>query len=237
MIKESSGDEIYINIWGKVSDIIMKSDNEYHFKPNKPILLKANVYFDKEYNLNGKIEAKVFEGLEWNLIKGVELYDDGNHNDNNSGDGIYANEITLSEEGEYQLTYSLKGVIEGKEILREAQSYFWVELFPDLIMKEVSISTNHPKQHDNLTITATIENIGEKIANNAKIRFSYPDTWGSFIIGEDTIDVEVGETATASLTWADIPSGSYNLTVEISRLLSELNYSNNKKTVKIDINS
>jgi len=134
-VREVVESQLIINVVGKVNNINIKSDMRAGYEPDEDIPLRAKVYFDKGYELNGKVEALVYSGLDYNApisemifkpIKKIELFDDGQHNDDKASDGIFGNSITLEEQKDYPIKFRLIGLIGNMEILREENSQFWI---------------------------------------------------------------------------------------------------------------
>ncbi len=247
--KEASNSQISINIFGKVSDISIVADmDKAGYKPNELASLRAKVYFNQDYILNGKVEAIIFStpqdsanvpisSIVIKPIKKVELLDDGKHNDGNAKDGIFANTVKLAEEGNYPIQFRLAGSINNKEILREDHIETWVKTFPDLTVTDISFSNNNPKSGDNIILSAIIENIGNKDANDVEVEFYYPGNYEDVLIGTDTIDVQTSEKKTASVEWKDIPQGTHDVSAVVSPFgdFLEENYENNRKNIQITV--
>ena len=105
-----------------------------------------------------------------------------------------------------------------------------VKLYPDLSLdtSDISFSNNSPNEGENITISATIHNIGDVDAEDASILFLDGEPkWGNQI-GEAIVTVPSGGSAEASVSWTAIP-GDHVIYVGTSpfNTFLENDYSNN----------
>jgi parallel beta-helix repeat protein len=161
------------------------------------------------------------------------------HGDDQTNDGIYANRHTnTSSWGTYDITVTSSGILNKEEFERVAFTTVWVEQYPDLTLNasDISFSNDAPLPGENITITATIHNIGEADANNASILFYDGDPASGETIGEDVINVTIGEAINASIAWT-VLSGVHQIYVLISPYneFLEGNYTNNQAFKSITV--
>lgn len=172
-------------------------------------------------------------------VESLILYDDGLHNDNEANDGIYANICTnTSESGTYDITVSATGAVDGEDFARQAFTTVWVERYPDLALtsSDIHFSNDMPIAGENITINATIHNIGDSEANNASILFYDGEPANGELIGEDTISVGADQTAEAPISW-NATAGEHEIYVLISPFneFLEKDYTNNIASKIIDV--
>jgi pimeloyl-ACP methyl ester carboxylesterase len=173
-------------------------------------------------------------------IETIALYDDGLHGDGEANDGVYtnfyANTVTS---GTYGITVSANGTADSVEFARQAFATVWVEQYPDLTLtsSDINFSDNAPVSGGNITIEATIHNIGNAEAGNATVSFYDGEPASGMLIGEDTVTVPAGGNATASVSWIPANAGSHEVWVIISPYneFLEKDYSNNSAYRNIDI--
>jgi len=210
--------------------------NKYHYNLNEQINITAELKEILNPITGVTVIAKIKKPND--SIEILQLYDDGTHNDLISDDGIYNNFYANTDiYGRYDITITANGTKEGSEFSREDFVSVWVEDYPDLIVKNISFSNPSPTERDTIAINALIENIGEKEAINATIEFYHSTEYEDEFIGEDNIDVGIGESVMASVDWINLNEGNYNITVLISPFNSflESNYSNNKLKEEISV--
>lgn len=109
---------------------------------------------------------------------------------------------------------------------------------PDLITTTGNITFNNtnPDENTNITINATIFNIGGRDANNAVIDFWDGNPATGTYIGNDTITITAGSNTIASIIW-NITSGYHTIWIIIdpSDAITELNETNNNASKNISI--
>jgi len=207
------------------------------FNPQEPIKIAAYLG-NSEYGFAGALVMANISKPD-NTIDSIRLYDDGLHNDNQTADGIYANEFTnTSMWGAYQITISACGDANGNDFEREAITTVWVELYPDLTLysSDIYFSNSTPISGDNITLTAEIHNIGDADAGNSSILFYDNDPASGTLIGKDVININKGSFEKAEAVWKATP-GQHEIYVWISPYNSffELNYSNNMANKSINV--
>ena len=209
------------------------------FDPGEEINISAYVGSNESAFTGALVVAKISKPD--NTTENITLYDDGLHNDNQTNDGIYANTYTnTSSWGTYHITVSATGTLDGEEFERQAFTTVWVEQYPDLTLNasDISFSNDAPLVGENITINATIHNIGEANATNATILFYGGDPMKGTTIGEDVVNVSVNATANASVSWI-AKAGVHEIYVLISPYneFLEKNYTNNRanKSIKVKI--
>jgi pimeloyl-ACP methyl ester carboxylesterase len=212
--------------------------SKYQYIPKELINVTANLTNNGGAILGASVTAKIYNPD--NLTQNVTLYDDGLHNDNLSNDGVYGNTYTNTTlSGIYDITVSANGTINGEEFEREAFTTVWVEQYPDLTLlpSDISFSNNAPSAGDNVTINATIYNIGDVNASNVSIFFYDGDPSTGRSIGEVIIpNMTVGSTGNVSASWT-ARYGTHDIYVGISPFNSfpDKNYTNNiaYKTINV----
>lgn len=175
---------------------------KYQYEPNEPINVTANLAYGDTSLTDAIVIARVKRPDA--SIENITLYDDGSHNDEAASDGIYANTYANTNLwGTYDIAITASGTVDDERFAREAFATVWVEQYPDLTLSDsdIYLSNNNPDPGEEITINATIHNVGEADARNASILFYAGDPVGGTLIGEDIIDVEAGKTAQASTQW------------------------------------
>jgi len=211
---------------------------KYQYDPNEPINITANLTYGSEAITNASVTAKIQKPDS--LTEYLKLYDDGLHGDNQTNDEIYANTYTnTSLWGTYDITVTASGEINEEEFEREAFTTVWVEQYPDLTLNssDILFSNDDPLESENITINATIHNIGKTNATNATILFYDGNPANGMAIGEDVVNVSVNATANASVLWI-AKAGVHQIHVLISpynEFLAE-NYTNNQAFKPIIVN-
>jgi hypothetical protein len=175
-----------------------------------------------------------------NKVDKLALYDDGLHGDGNANDGIYANAYANTATwGMYYITLSASGTADGKEFAGQTlPTVVWIQLYPDLTLTsaDISFSDNAPVAGKNITISATISNIGGASSGNAAVLF-YDGGHGNGVeIGETPINLAAGKTGKVSISWKPT-AGRHEIHVLISACDGELqgNYSNDEGYKIIDV--
>ena len=210
---------------------------KYQYDPNEPINITANLTYGSEAITNASVTAKIKRPDD--TTEKITLYDDGLHGDNQTNDGIYANAYTnTSSWGTYDITVTASGELNEEQFEREAFAAVWVEQYPDLTINTISFSNDKPNPGENITINATIHNIGEADANNASILFYDGEPASGELIGEDVVNVTANATANASVSWTAL-SGTHHIYVLISPYneFLEENYTNNLANNSIEVNT
>lgn len=203
--------------------------NEY--KPNDPIMIYAYVQ-DHGAPFKGAIVTAEIQKSDASS-ETIFLFDDGAHDDGKANDGIYANTYhDSSKSGLYNITVTAAIPKDGESYSRSASKAVWVELFPDLAISasDIAFSNANPKHGDNVTITATIYNIGDADVKNVKILFFDGDPANSGVsIGEGTIDLPAGGATNVSVPWKAV-RGTHTIHVIIDPFSDclEQSYDNNR---------
>ena len=218
--------------------ILDSSQNRYVYRPNEQINITTNLT-NSGTAVTGALLVASIKRPD-NTTETITLYDDGSHSDNESNDGIYANTYTnTSLWGTYDITITASGILNEEEFEREAFTTVWVEQYPDLTLNasDISFSNETPTVGENITINATIHNIGEADANNASILFYDGEPASGEEIGEDVVNVSVNATANASVSWL-AKAGIHQIHVLISPYneFLEENYTNNMANKTIEVN-
>jgi pimeloyl-ACP methyl ester carboxylesterase len=206
------------------------------YEPEEHINLSSLLMNGDTPVIDASVEAAIRkpDGYTESLI----MYDDGNHSDGQADDGIYGNVFTnTSLLGRYSITaYASNG-----DFVRESVSMVvWVEQYLDLTLNasDITFSNDAPSPCENVTINATIYNIGEANATNATILFYDGTPANGTAIGEDIVNVSVNATANASVSWI-AKAGVHEIYVLISPYneFLEENYTNNmaNKTIVVNI--
>jgi len=235
-----SGEENY-TIWTFLDTNITLSLSlqKYQYDPNEPINITVNLTYVHDAITNATVTAKIQKPDD--TTENVTLYDDGLHGDNQTNDGIYANAYTnTSSWGTYDITVTASGSLDEEQFERETFATVWVEQYPDLMLNasDISFSDDNPNPGENITINATIHNIGEADANNASILFYDEEPASGELIGEDVVNVTANGTANASVSWTALP-GVHEIHVLISPYneFLEENYTNNIANNSIAVNT
>jgi hypothetical protein len=130
---------------------------------------------------------------------------------------------SLEPDGYENITFRWKVVAEEVELKVEAIPLeesnegnngedIYLDLRPDFVFEgeEINFSDPSPDAKDKITITAYIRNTGGD-AEDITVTFSY----GGKNIGQDTVDIDYGDTGEASVEW-DVPDkAGDSLTVEV----------------------
>ena len=226
-----SGEENYTIMTFLDTNITLSlSLQKYQYDPNEPVNITANLTYDNEAVTNATATAKI---QKHNCTtENIILFDDGLHNDNQTDDGIYGNTYTnTSSWGTYDITVTASGEINEEQFERVTFTTVWVEQYPDLTLNasDISFSNTAPLAGVNITINATVHNIGEANATNATILFYDGDPTNGAAIGEDVVNVSVNATANASVSWI-AKAGVHQIHVLISPYneFLEENYPNNQ---------
>lgn len=210
------------------------------FDPQEPIKITAYLGDNESGFANALVLARISKPD--NTTETLTLYDDGSHNDNQTQDGIYANEYTnTSLWGTYYILILASGNVDSDDFLRETFTTVWVELYPDLTLdsSDISFSKNRPVPGENITISARIRNIGDADAANSSIFFYQGGPATGVLIGEDVINLGAGQTALAYASWSAADEGQHKIQVLVSPFneFMESNYSNNDAFRFIDVTS
>ena len=207
------------------------------FDPQEPFNITAYVGDNQSGFSDAFVIANV--SIPDNSTETLFLYDDGLHNDNETADGVYANQyMNTSLWGTYRISISASGNKDGNYFERQMITTVWVELYPDLTLNasDIYFSNSTPVARENITLTAEIHNIGDADAENSSIRFYDNDPASGILIGEDVINVSKGSFEKAEAFWNATP-GQHEIYVCISPYNSffELNYSNNVANKSINV--
>ncbi|CAD6491469.1 MAG: PKD domain protein [Candidatus Argoarchaeum ethanivorans] len=224
-------DVIPINVSGKVNYTLITSldtnltlsvlPDKYNYYPGEQINLTANLtYFDAPVANNSmtlkiaRPDGKV-ENITLNKI-------------NESYSGTYNNtNIT----GQYGIIATANGTLNEIEFIRQTTTSLWVEQPPDLMVKNISFSNlnNTPSIGDNITINATIENIGDGNATNATIEFYVDNPTNGTLIGDEIIlNITSNSSEVVSMDWvAEYGLHKIYAVIPASNPFLEGNYTNN----------
>jgi pimeloyl-ACP methyl ester carboxylesterase len=226
-----SGEENYTIMTFLDTNITLSlSLQKYQYDPNEPVNIAANLTYGSEAVTNATATAKI---QKHNCTtENIILFDDGLHNDNQTDDGIYGNTYTnTSSWGTYDITVTASGEINEEQFERVTFTTVWVEQYPDLTLNasDISFSNTAPLAGVNITINATVHNIGEANATNATILFYDGDPTNGAAIGEDVVNVTINATANASVSWI-AKAGVHQIHILISPYneFLEENYTNNQ---------
>jgi hypothetical protein len=115
---------------------------------------------------------------------------------------------------------------------------------PDLTVNSSNITfgTDSPVENTNITINATVSNVGDEDASNVVIRFfeNDPDSGGTQIGGDKMVDLAKETSVVVSVNWT-ARIGSYDIFVIVDPPLAtngsihEINESNNKANRTIEV--
>ncbi|NMG83780.1 MAG: hypothetical protein GIS02_06220 [Methanosarcinales archaeon] len=234
-----SGEENYtIMTFLNTNTTLSLSLQKYQYYPNEPVNITTNLSYGCEAITNAFVTTNMKRPDD--TIETIIIYDDGLHNDNKSNDGIYANTYTnTSLWGTYDITVTASGIFNEEQFERVVFTTIWVEQYPDLTLNasDISFSSETPTVGENITINATIHNIGEANATNASILFYDGNPADGTTIGEDVVNVSVNATANASVSWV-AKAGVHEICALISpynKFLEE-NYTNNRANKTIEVN-
>lgn len=212
---------------------------KYQYDPNEPINITVNLTYGSEAITNVSVTAKIKRPDD--TFKNLTLFDDGLHGDDQTNDGIYANAYTnTSSWGTYDITVTASGILNEEQFERETFATVWVERYPDLTLNasDISFSNDAPLAGENITINATIHNVGEADTTNASIMFYDAEPANDEFIGEDVVNVTTNGTVNASVSWSAL-SGVHHIHVLISPYneFLEENYTNNMANKSIKVNT
>jgi len=235
----SEGEDYTIIILLETNITLSLSLQKYQYNPNESINITANLTYGSEAITNASVTAKIKRPDD--TTENIKLFDDGLHGDNQTNDGIYANIYTnTSSWGTYDITVTASGELNEEKFERETFATVWVEQYPDLTLNTagISFSNDKPNPGENITINATIHNVGEADANNASILFYDGKPASGELIGEDVVNVTANAAANASVSWTAL-SGTHHIYVLISPYneFLEENYTNNMANKSIKVNT
>ena len=200
--------------------------NKYNYYPGEQINVTANLtYFDAPV-ANTSMTLKIsrpdgkVENITLNKI-------------NESHSGTYNNtNIT----GWYGIIATANGTLNETVFIRQTTTTLWVEQHPDLMVKSISFSNNTPFIGDNVTINATIENIGEGNATNATIDFYIDSPINGTLIGNETINITSNSSEVVSMDWiAEYGTRKIYVVIPASNPFLEENYTNNMAFNSINV--
>ena len=149
------------------------STNVSSVRPGERILINASLFNGNNPIINANVSATILKPN--NNKETIALFDDGLHNDGAANDGRYANTYAnASQSGTYTSIVNARGSFAGG-FSRTYITLFSVELFPDLKIQSSDIIFNPPQltpgQNKTINISATIHNIGNKVAENISVQF------------------------------------------------------------------
>jgi hypothetical protein len=105
---------------------------------------------------------------------------------------------------------------------------------------DVRINVSTVEENQNITISVNVTNIGGTNAKNILVQFfdGNPDSGGMQLNGNFTIDLNISQNKTVSLSW-QFPIGLRTIFVEVDRNMThaELNESNNKANITFNISA
>ncbi|OGO00921.1 MAG: hypothetical protein A2Y59_06570 [Chloroflexi bacterium RBG_13_52_14] len=208
------------------------------YKPGEGMPIAVDLIRDGKGIISASVTADIKTPSK--IIDTIVLYDDGLHGDNESNDGRYANEYTNTNSwGNYFITVTALGTVNGVEFQRQALAWMVVELTPDLSINasDISFSDNNPDDGETITITATVHNLGEADTNRTSVYFSDGKPPYDAHIGKDTIAIPAHGTAQAEITWEAI-AGDHDICINLiaSDAAEEDDYSNNYACKSIHVN-
>jgi hypothetical protein len=238
-IDVSTGGENYTILTLHYTDLNLSiQPTKYLRNPNEPIEIKATLCNNSSPVTSANVVAHFLKPD--GLTENVSLYDDGSHNDSSANDGLYANTFSnTSLSGAYQIVVVADGTLNNNEFMRQNSTTVWAQRYPDLTLSpaDISVSDSSPFPNQNVTLNATIHNIGNGDANNASILFYDGSPVSSNLIARTAINVSAGSITKAEAFWNAVP-GTHTINIWVSpynRFL-ESNYSNNNasKTISVD---
>jgi len=212
--------------------------NQYQYDKDEIVYLKVNLTKNNNAVIGANVTAKIKKPNETETF--TYLYDDGLHNDSISGDGIYGNIYSgTNQYGMYDITIKAEGNHDGNDFERELSYAIWVEGYPDLAVNSITFSEPSYIEGEDIIFTAEIENLANFDAKNATIELILEDLWGGLLLDNKTIDVGGYDKVIVLLNWTNFSAdmhnigGRYNISVQVSPFNSfiELNYSNNKMNI------
>ncbi|MFO8009481.1 MAG: PKD domain-containing protein [Dehalococcoidia bacterium] len=169
----------------------------------------------------------------------IELYDDGLHEDEESNDGMFANEYTLSgSPSSYDIAVTGSGSTDGYEFEVQDRARVWAQLYPDLSLNssDISFSNENPASGESININAVVHNIGNAPVEDVKIDFFDGAPKYGHLIDQALVNVDSGSSTLASVQWDAIP-GDHEIHVAISpfNAFIESNYDNNSATKSLHV--
>ena len=105
------------------------------------------------------------------------------------------------------------------------------EKYPDLTVENIALSNTNPKIGEEITITATINNVGESIATNFIVKFYVDDVE---IESQTITTLDIGLTEEISVTWK-ATEGNHTIRVTIENVVNEENTNNNEAIETITV--
>jgi pimeloyl-ACP methyl ester carboxylesterase len=200
--------------------------NKYNYYPGEQINVTANLTYFGVPVVNTSMSTKItrpdgkVENITLNKI-------------NESHSGTYNNtNIT----GWYGIIATANGTLNGTEYVRQTTVSLWVEQLPDLTVKSISFLNNTPLIGANVTINATIENIGEGNATNATIDLYIDSHINGTLIGNETINITSNSSEVVSMDWiAEYGIRKIYVVIPASNPFLEENYTNNMAFRSINV--
>jgi hypothetical protein len=231
------GNPYYVQVALKSNTTLYIVQGSPEYKPGEPINITADLTQGSVGITDAFVTADIM--TPGNVTDKLILYDDGLHSDGKADDGRYANVYTnTSSWGFYYITVTGSGIVNGMEFQRQASETVWAELHPDLSVNasEIYFSNDNPDEGEEITITATIRNIGEADARQVKVYFDDEEPYRESI-GVDMITLPKGGSAQARVTWVAIP-GDHIIRVQAIALDadSDEDYSNDSASKSIHVN-
>lgn len=195
--------------------LILFCDKET-YAVDEPVSLRAELLYDVDSYSDTNVVAAIQtpSGTET-----VPLFDDGLHNDANSGDGVYANVYTDTlAAGDYRITATASGVNSfGEPFVRETERTVLVQDLSDLALYDLTI--NQAAIEDPAVVAVRVLNEGTSDANGILVTFFDVNDADPIRIGEDIGigRLAPGESQDVSIAW-DVPAGSHDLYVVVDYL-------------------
>ncbi|GEM_PF-5995932 len=171
------------------------------YRPSENVLIVAEVFNGTQPMLQSTVTAIVEQPDS--SIRQFILFDDGQHNDQQTNDGIYGNNFTQTAgEGIYSLRVNAS---RGDTFDLQQSKTVFVETFPDLDVTDNDIQITPGQlifgQNQTATVRATIRNIGEKDVINGLVQFYDGDpSEGGIFFGNATVALAVNASTSVSAT-------------------------------------
>ncbi|MBI4777440.1 right-handed parallel beta-helix repeat-containing protein [Candidatus Desantisbacteria bacterium] len=229
-----------VEILAESTLILSLATDKNVYNPNQPFHITAMLANSGVLVTGASVTARIITPAN---AEDILLYDDGTHDDTQANDGTYTNTYANTNmSGNYCVGATAMGNIGNEQFVRQASTILWVEQFPDLTIaaNSITFSNNTPSRNEQITISATINNIGDIAATNTVIFFydGLPSESGS-MFGSSTIgNISTGGNAVVLVPWKAI-EGSHTIFVTISPYNSflEKDYNNNSAAKQITVAS
>jgi pimeloyl-ACP methyl ester carboxylesterase len=210
--------------------------DKFTYKPGEAINFSCSLIDNGTPVTDADVKTKI-ESSD-GAVKVVQMFDDGNHNDGASGNGIYGGQFTNTNLiGTYHITASGIGASESFHRVSPAMT-IWITQYPDLAISTSDITFNNanPKTGEDIYIYASIHNLGNANATGVIIDFYDGDPAAGNLINETTIDAPAGGTGTCSVNWQTL-SGDHEIFAVVSpyNVFLESDYANNQASQDISV--